>query len=166
MVKLNELKPNEGAVKKRLRVGRGIGSGMGKTSRRGGKGQTARTGVSIKGFEGGQMPLFRRLPKFGFTNNFRKNLETVSLAQLQAAIDAKKLDSKGTIDQKALVAAGLISKKAEGVRVLGNGELKAKVALKLTGATSTAKAAIEKAGGSFEAYTKEVKPVVRKKPKV
>ncbi len=112
------------------------------------------------------MPLFRRLPKFGFTNNFRKNLETVSLAQLQDAIDAKKLDAKTTIDQKALVAAGMISKKAEGVRVLGNGELKTKVSLKLTGATATAKAAIEKAGGSFEAYVKEVKPVTRKKPKV
>lgn len=165
MVKLNELKPNKGAAKKRLRVGRGIGSGMGKTSRRGGKGQTARTGVSIGGFEGGQMPLFRRLPKFGFSNNFRLNLETISLSQLQAAIDAKKLDGKALIDQKTLVAAGLISKKADGVRLLGNGELKAKVSLKLTGATATAKAAVEKAGGSFEAYSKEVKPVVRKKAK-
>ena len=164
MVKLNELKPNKGAVKKRLRVGRGIGSGMGKTSRRGGKGQTARTGVSIGGFEGGQMPLFRRLPKFGFTNHFRKDYETISLAQLQAAIDAKKLDGKALIDQKALEAAGLIAKRADGVRLLGNGELKAKVSLKLSGATASAKAAVEKAGGSFEAYTKPVKPVVRKKP--
>ena len=97
MVKLNELKPNKGAVKKRLRVGRGIGSGMGKTSRRGGKGQTARTGVSIGGFEGGQMPLFRRLPKFGFTNNFAKEYATVSLTQIQAAVDAKILDAHSPI---------------------------------------------------------------------
>lgn len=165
MVKLNELKPNPGAAKKKLRVGRGIGSGMGKTSRRGGKGQTARTGVSIGGFEGGQMPLFRRLPKFGFNNHFRKDYATISLAQLQAAIDAQKLDAKAVIDQKALESAGLIGKKADGVRLLGNGELKAKVNLKLTGATATAKAAVEKAGGSFEAYVKEVKPVVRKKAK-
>ena len=163
MVKLNELKPNEGAVKKRIRVGRGIGSGKGKTSGRGGKGQTARTGVSIGGFEGGQMPLFRRLPKFGFTNNFRKNLETISLGQLQAAIDSKKIDGKAVIDQKTLVDARLISKKADGVRLLGTGELTSKVTLKFAGATATAKAAVEKAGGSFEVVVKEVKPVVRKK---
>jgi large subunit ribosomal protein L15 len=165
MVKLNDLKPNEGAVKKRVRVGRGIGSGKGKTGGRGGKGQTARTGVSIGGFEGGQMPLFRRLPKFGFTNNFRKNLETISLGQLQAAIDSKKIDGKAVIDQKTLVDARLISKKADGVRLLGTGDLTSKVTLKLAGATATAKAAVEKAGGSFEVVVKDVKPVVRKKPK-
>lgn len=165
MVKLNELQPNEGAVKKRMRVGRGIGSGKGKTAARGGKGQTARTGVAIKGFEGGQMPLFRRLPKFGFTNNFRKNLETISLAQLQDAIDAKKVDARAPIDQAVLVKAGLIGKRADGVRLLGNGELKSKVTLKLAGATASAKAAVEKAGGSFEVVVREVKPVVRKKPK-
>lgn len=164
MIKLNDLKPNEGAVKKRIRVGRGIGSGKGKTSGRGGKGQTARTGVSIGGFEGGQMPLFRRLPKYGFVNNFRKNLETISLGQLQAAIDSKKIDGKAAIDQKVLTDARLISKKADGVRLLGTGELTSKVTLRLTGATATAKAAVEKAGGSFEAVVRDVKPVVRKKP--
>ena len=111
------------------------------------------------------MPLFRRLPKFGFTNHFRKNYETISLAQLQAAIDSNKVDAKTLIDQKVLEKAGLIAKKSDGVRLLGNGELKTKVNLKLAGATATAKAAVEKAGGSFEAYVKEVKPVVRKKPK-
>ena len=109
------------------------------------------------------MPLFRRLPKFGFTNNFRKNLETISLGQLQAAIDSKKIDGKAVIDQKTLVDARLISKKADGVRLLGTGELTSKVTLKFAGATATAKAAVEKAGGSFEVVVKEVKPVVRKK---
>lgn len=163
MVKLNQLAPNPGAAKKKMRVGRGIGSGKGKTSARGGKGQTARTGVSIGGFEGGQMPLFRRLPKFGFTNHFRKNYETISLGQLQAAIDSKKLDANAVIDQKVLEQAGLIAKRADGVRLLGNGELKAKVTLRFAGATKTAQTAVEKAGGSFEIVVREVKPVVRKK---
>ena len=163
MVKLNDLAPNKGATKNKKRVGRGIGSGMGKTSTRGGKGQTARTGVSIGGFEGGQMPLFRRLPKFGFTNHFRKNYETISLGQLQAAIDSKKLDAKSVIDQKALEQAGLIAKRSDGVRLLGNGELTSKVSLKFAGATKTALAAVEKSGGKFEQYVREVKPVVRKK---
>lgn len=163
-MKLNELQPQEGAVKKRMRVGRGIGSGKGKTCGRGQKGQKSRTGVAINGFEGGQMPLYRRLPKTGFTNLFAKDLSTVSLSRLQDAIDAGKIDAKAPITSAMLQKAGIAAKAKDGVRLLGNGELKAKVTLKIAGATASAKAAVEKAGGSIEIVVREVKPVVRKKP--
>jgi large subunit ribosomal protein L15 len=147
-MKLNEIRDNEGATKNRMRVGRGIGSGKGKTAGRGGKGQTARSGVAIKGFEGGQMPLHRRLPKRGFNKPFRKDYNEVSLERLQQAIDAGKLDAKGTIDVDTLVKAGVLRRARDGVRVLGTGELKAKVTLSVAGATKSAIAAVEKAGGS------------------
>ena len=147
-MKLTDIRDNEGATKARMRVGRGIGSGKGKTGGRGGKGQTARSGVAIKGFEGGQMPLHRRLPKRGFNKPFRKDYCEVSLRRLQQAIDAGKLDAKGTIDVDTLVAAGVLRRARDGVRVLGTGELKAKVTLSVAGATKSAIAAIEKAGGS------------------
>jgi large subunit ribosomal protein L15 len=147
-MKLNQLSDNPGARKRRIRVGRGIGSGKGKTGGRGGKGQTARTGVAINGFEGGQMPLFRRLPKRGFNNVFRLDLTEVNLGRLQAAIDAKRLDPKGTITGEALVAAGLLSRVRDGVRLLGKGELKTKLTIEVAGASKSAIAAVEKLGGS------------------
>lgn len=163
-MKLNELQPKEGVVKKRTRVGRGIGSGKGKTCGRGVKGQKARAGSSINGFEGGQMPLYRRLPKIGFNNHFAKDYATVSLSRLQAAIDAGQLDSKETITCKMLQKAGIAARSKDGVRILANGEIKAKLNLKVAGASAAAKAAVEKAGGSVEIFVREVKPVVRKKP--
>ena len=127
-MKLNEIAPKHGSRKKRFRIGRGIGSGAGKTGGRGGKGQTARSGVRIKGFEGGQMPLHRRLPKRGFRNTtFALKLNEVNLGRVQAAIDAKLLDAGATVDAAALVKAGLMRRAKDGVRLLGNGELKAKV---------------------------------------
>ena len=164
MTKLNELSPAEGSTKNRMRVGRGPGSGKGKTGGRGVKGQKSRTGVSINGFEGGQMPLYRRLPKMGFYNHFAKEYGVVSLARLQAAVDAGIIDAKATITCDMLQKAGVAAKAKDGVRILGNGELKAKLTLKVAGATASAKAAIEKAGGSLEIIVREVKPVVRKKP--
>lgn len=149
-MKLNELKPQEGSVKKGKRVGRGIGSGKGKTCGVGQKGQKARSGVAIKGFEGGQMPLYQRLPKRGFNNKFAKKYATISLGRLQQAIDAKMIDVKKTIDEEALVSAKVITRKRDGVRLLANGELKAKVELKISGASKAAAAAVEKAGGSLE----------------
>ncbi|MCR4267643.1 50S ribosomal protein L15 [Nitratireductor sp. ZSWI3] len=149
-MKLNELRDNEGATKSRKRVGRGIGSGSGKTGGRGVKGQKSRSGVAIKGFEGGQMPLYRRLPKRGFNNIFGKDFNEVSVARIQAAIDAKKLDEKAVIDAAALIAAGVIRRAKDGVRVLGDGELKAKVTLDVAGASKAAIAKIEKAGGSVK----------------
>lgn len=163
-MKLNEVQPQEGSNKKRMRVGRGIGSGKGKTCGKGVKGQKSRTGVAINGFEGGQMPLYRRLPKMGFSNNFAKDYSTISLSSLQAAVDAKIIDSKAAITSKMLIEAGLAAKAKDGVRLLGNGELKAKVTLQIAGATASAKAAVEKAGGSVTIIVPEVKPVVRKKP--
>ncbi|MCB1537972.1 MAG: 50S ribosomal protein L15 [Rhodospirillales bacterium] len=162
-MKLNELKPKQGSRKKRMRVGRGIGSGKGKTSGRGGKGQTARTGVSLHGFEGGQTPLYRRLPKRGFKKPNRMEYAEINLGALQTAIDAGKLDAKKAIDEDALVAAKLVRRKQDGVRVLAKGALKVKVALKVSGASAAAKAAVEKAGGSLELIVIERKPVVRKK---
>lgn len=147
-MKLNELRDNEGATHSRKRLGRGIGSGTGKTGGRGVKGQKARSGVAINGFEGGQMPLYRRLPKRGFNNIHAKSFVTVSLAKIQAAIDAKKLDGKATIDAAALIAAGVIRRAKDGVRVLSDGELKAKVSLDVAGASKAALEKIEKAGGS------------------
>jgi large subunit ribosomal protein L15 len=146
-MRLNQLSDNEGARKARMRVGRGIGSGKGKTSGRGVKGQKARTGVSIKGFEGGQMPLHRRLPKRGFTSLNRPDYVELNLGRLQAAIDAGKLDAKGTIDSAALQKAGVIRRARDGVRLLGKGEIKAAVTISVAGASASAVAAVEKAGG-------------------
>ena len=146
-MKLNTLKPNEGATKKRMRVGRGIGSGKGKTSGRGVKGQKARTGVSVKGFEGGQMPLHRRLPKRGFNNIFATKLVEVTLGRLQMAVDAKKLDAGKAVDADALVAAGVIRRKKDGVKLINTGTLKSKLNLTVYGATKGAVEAVEKAGG-------------------
>ena len=146
-MKLNQLSDNPGARKRRMRIGRGIGSGKGKTGGRGGKGQTARTGVAINGFEGGQMPLFRRLPKKGFNNIFRLDLTEVNLGRLQQAIESKRLDPKGTINGEALVAAGLLSRVRDGVRLLGKGELKTKLTIEVAGASKSAIAAVEKLGG-------------------
>ena len=147
-MKLNELRDNPGATKNKKRVGRGIGSGKGKTSGAGHKGAKARSGVSINGFEGGQMPLHRRLPKRGFKNPFRKDYAEISLGRLQAALDAKTLDASMTVNAEAIQAAGLIRRIRDGVRVLGTGELTAKIDLSVAGATKTAVAAVEKAGGS------------------
>lgn len=148
MSSLNEIKDNQGARKKRMRVGRGIGSGKGKTAGRGVKGQTSRTGVAIKGFEGGQMPIHRRLPKRGFHNIFALDWNEVSLGRIQQALDAGKLDAKATVTQEALVEAGVLRRAKAGVRVLGGGELKAKVKLEVAHATKSAVAAVEKAGGT------------------
>lgn len=147
-MKLNELRDKDGATKARKRLGRGIGSGSGKTGGRGVKGQKARSGVAINGFEGGQMPLYRRLPKRGFRNPSAKDYVTVSVSRLQAAVDAKKLDPKETVNADALVKAGIIRRARDGVRVLGDGELKAKLSLDVAGASKTAIEKIEKAGGS------------------
>jgi len=150
-MKLHELAGRRGARKTRKRIGRGIGSGTGKTGGRGGKGQTARSGVRIKGFEGGQMPLHRRLPKRGFKNTmFARKLNEVNLGPIQAAIDAGKLDPGADINAAALVKAGLIRRAKDGVRLLGAGEIKAKVKLSVYGASKSAVAAVEKAGGSVE----------------
>jgi large subunit ribosomal protein L15 len=148
-MKLNEIRENDGATRNRKRVGRGIGSGRGKTAGAGHKGQKARSGVAIKGFEGGQMPIHRRLPKRGFTNIFRKNYVEVNLGRIQSAVDAGKLDSKKPVDAAMLVEAGVISKARDGVRILGKGELKAKVELHAAGASKSAVEAVEKAGGKI-----------------
>ncbi len=162
-MKLNEIKPQEGSVKNRTRVGRGIGSGKGKTCGSGQKGQKSRSGVAIKGFEGGQMPLYQRLPKFGFNNaKFTKNYAELTFVQLQYAIDTKKIDAKKEIDEDTLVAAGVIRRKLDGVKVLATGELKAKVNLKVTKVTKGAKEAIEKAGGKFELIERVVAPVKKR----
>ncbi|MFG1374791.1 50S ribosomal protein L15 [Xanthobacter oligotrophicus] len=145
---LEEIRDNPGARKKRMRVGRGIGSGKGKTAGRGVKGQKARTGVAIKGFEGGQMPLHRRLPKRGFHNIFRLDYNEVSLGKIQTAVEAGKLDAGQPVTEAALVAAGVLRRAKDGVRVLGTGELSAKVTLEVAYATKSAVAAVEKAGGS------------------
>ena len=158
-MKLNELQPQDGSVKKRMRVGRGIGSGKGKTSGSGVKGQKARSGVSINGFEGGQMPLYMRLPKRGFNNIFALNFATVNLGRLQTAIDAKKIDAKKEITEDTLVEAGVVRRKKDGVRLLGNSELKAKVTIKVSGASKSAIEAVEKAGGKVELIVREVAPI-------
>ena len=150
-MKLNEIAPREGSRKKRFRIGRGIGSGAGKTGGRGGKGQTARSGVRIKGFEGGQMPMHRRLPKRGFKNTaFQLKLNEVNLGKVQAAIDAKLLDAGATVDAAALIKAGVLRRAKDGVRLLGNGEIKAKVSFEVYGASKSAVEAVEKAGGSVK----------------
>jgi large subunit ribosomal protein L15 len=149
-MKLSEIADLPGSRKARMRVGRGIGSGKGKTAGRGVKGQKARTGVAIKGFEGGQMPLHRRLPKRGFTNIFARDYNEVGLDRIQAAIDAGKLDAKAVVNAAALKAAGVIGRIKDGVRLLGNGEIKAAVAFEIEGASKPAAAAVEKAGGSVK----------------
>ena len=149
-MKLNEIRDNEGATKNRMRVGRGIGSGKGKTGGRGVKGQKSRSGVSINGFEGGQMPIYRRLPKRGFNNIFASDYNVVSVGRVQAAVDAGKLDGKATVDAAALKAAGVIRRIKDGVRILADGDLKAKLTLEVAGASRTAVEKVEKAGGSIK----------------
>ncbi len=149
-MKLNDIRDNEGARKSRMRVGRGIASGKGKTAGRGQKGQTSRSGVSINGFEGGQMPLHMRLPKRGFNNIFAKDYAEINLGAIQKLINAGKLDGKALIDHAALKAAGVARGGKDGVRVLAKGELSAKISVKAAGVSAGAKAAIEKAGGSVE----------------
>lgn len=149
-MKLNDLRDKPGSVKARKRVGRGIGSGTGKTGGRGVKGQKSRSGVSINGFEGGQMPIYRRLPKRGFTNIFAKSFNVVSLGRIQAAIDAGKLDAKAVVNLDSLKVAGVIRRAKDGVRILSDGELKAKVAFEVAGASKAAVEKIEKAGGSIK----------------
>jgi len=146
-MRLNELRDNPGATKARKRVGRGIGSGKGKTAGRGYNGQKSRSGVAIKGFEGGQMPIHRRLPKRGFNNLFAKDFNEVNVGRLQAAIDKKTLDAKKTITVQMLVDAGIIRRVRDGVRLLGQGELNTKLSLEVTGASAGAVKAVEKAGG-------------------
>ncbi|MFA7638021.1 MAG: 50S ribosomal protein L15 [Parvibaculum sp.] len=147
-MKLNEIRDNEGARKSRIRVGRGIGSGKGKTGGRGVKGQKSRSGVAIKGYEGGQMPIHMRLPKRGFKNPFRLEFNAVNIGRIQTAIDAGKLDKGAKVDASALVAAGVIRRVKDGVRLLGNGELTVKLDIEVAGVSAGAKAAVEKAGGS------------------
>lgn len=150
-MKLHELAAREGSQKVRKRIGRGIGSGKGKTGGRGGKGQTARSGVRIKGFEGGQMPLHRRLPKRGFKNtSFARKLNEVNLGRIQQALDSGRLDAGATVDAAALVKAGILRRAKDGVRLLGNGEIKTKVTFAVWGASKSAVAAVEKAGGSVQ----------------
>jgi large subunit ribosomal protein L15 len=146
-MKLNQLSDNNGARKGRMRVGRGIGSGKGKTGGRGVKGQKSRSGVAIKGFEGGQMPLHMRMPKRGFNSRVDNDYAEVNLGRLQTAVDAGKLDASKTVDAAALIAAGVIRREKDGVRVLGKGELKAKLNLEVAGGSKAAIEAIEKAGG-------------------
>jgi large subunit ribosomal protein L15 len=156
-MRLNEISDNQGARAPRKRVGRGIGSGTGKTAARGHKGQKSRSGVSLLGFEGGQMPLYRRLPKGGFTNIFRKNYRIVNLGRLQQAVDAGKLDAGKPVTEAALVEAGVIKSVRDGVRILAKGELSAKLTLDVSGASKGAIEAVEKAGGSVTVKT-VVKP--------
>jgi len=146
-MKLNELQDNDGARKERMRVGRGIGSGKGKTAGSGHKGQKARSGVAIKGFEGGQMPIYRRLPKRGFRSLNRKDYQVLNLGRLQTAIDAKKLDAKKPITVELLVETGIVGKVVDGVRLLAKGEFTSKVDITVTGASKGAVEAVEKAGG-------------------
>ena len=166
MTKLNDLHDNPGARKSRVRVGRGIGSGVGKTAGRGQKGQTSRSGVSIKGFEGGQMPLHMRIPKRGFNNVFRKDYAELNLGTLQAMIDNGRLDASQAIDAGVLEAAGVITHLRDGVRLLAKGALTAKVTIKVAGASAAAKAAVEAAGGSVELPAPKPAPLSRDEQKV
>jgi len=149
-MKLSDIADNSGARKKRMRVGRGIGSGKGKTAGRGGKGQTARSGVRIKGFEGGQMPLHRRLPKRGFNNVFRLDFAEINLDRLQEAIDAKLVDVGSVVNAESLVKTGVLRRAKDGMRLLGRGELKSKLDIEVHGASKSAIAAVEKAGGTVK----------------
>ncbi len=155
-MRLNEIKEKSGAIKKRVRVGRGIGSGIGKTSGRGVKGQTSRSGVALAGFEGGQMPLYRRLPKRGFTKWRRKVFNELTLRTLQAAVDNGKLDPSKDHNVNSLVESGILRRPKDGVRLIGGGDLKAKVNLTLAHATASARAAVEKAGGSITILEKKI----------
>ena len=166
MTKLNDLHDNPGARKSRVRVGRGIGSGCGKTAGRGQKGQTSRSGVSINGFEGGQMPLHMRLPKRGFNNIFRKDYAELNLGTLQTMIDNGRLDAAKLIDVAALVDAGVITHARDGIRLLAKGSLTAKVTIKVEGASAAAKAAVEAAGGSVEVPAPKPEPLSREEQKV
>ncbi|MEL7345523.1 MAG: 50S ribosomal protein L15 [Pseudomonadota bacterium] len=148
-MKLNELSDNPGATKPRKRIGRGPGSGTGKTGGRGIKGQKSRSGVAIKGYEGGQMPLYQRLPKRGFNKPNRKSFAVVNLGLIQKFIDAKKIDAKGEITEDVLIASGLVRRKLDGIRVLAKGDITSKVTLSVTGASRSAVEAVEKAGGSL-----------------
>jgi large subunit ribosomal protein L15 len=159
-MKLNDLRDNPGARKSRVRVGRGIGSGLGKTGGRGQKGQTSRSGVSIFGFEGGQMPLHMRLPKRGFNNPFAKDYAEVNLGQIQKLVDAGKLSADGTIDHAALQAAGIARGGKDGVRLLGKGAITAALTFRVAGASAGARSAVEAAGGSVEVI--EVVPAAEK----
>ncbi|MGH1375436.1 MAG: 50S ribosomal protein L15 [Alphaproteobacteria bacterium] len=162
-MKLNELKPKEGSIKNRTRVGRGIGSGKGKTCGSGQKGQKSRSGVAIKGFEGGQMPLYQRLPKVGFRNTqFATNLAELTLGKLQEAIDNKKLDIKKEIDEDALIAAGVVRRKLDGIKILVKGDFKSKVNLKVTKISKGAQEQVEKAGGKVELIVREIAPVKKR----
>ncbi len=155
-MRLNEIKDNPGSRKMRVRVGRGIGSGLGKQAGRGGKGQTARTGVAIGGFEGGQMPLHRRLPKRGFSALHPDKFNEINVGALQAAIDDGRVDASKPIDVAALIAAGVLRRAKDGLRLLGDGELKAKVAVTVNHATANARGAVEKAGGSITLIAKKI----------
>jgi large subunit ribosomal protein L15 len=148
-MKLNDIRDNPGSSKSRMRVGRGIGSGKGKTCGRGVKGQKARTGVAIKGFEGGQMPLHRRLPKRGFWNPFRTNYNEVNIGRIQDAIDSGKLHPETVITNESLIESGVITKPRDGVKILGVGKLETKLAFEVAAASKSAAAAIEAAGGSI-----------------
>ncbi len=159
-MKLNEIRDNQGARKSRVRVGRGIGSGLGKTAGRGQKGQTSRSGVSIFGFEGGQMPLHMRLPKRGFNNPFAKDYAEVNVGMIQKALDAGRLSADGTIDQAALNAAGLSRGGKDGIRLLGKGTISAALNFRVAGASAGARQAVEAAGGSVELI--EVTPAAEK----
>lgn len=162
-MKLNELKPQAGAKKKKLIVGRGIGSGKGKTCGSGQKGQKSRSGVAINGFEGGQMPLYMRLPKFGFRNvAFSTKLSELTLERLQGAIDAKKIDPKKPLDEDTLVASGVVRRKRDGIKLLAKGALTSKVDLTITKASKSAQDAVEKAGGKITFIEKVVAPVKRR----
>ena len=148
-MKLNDLRDNVGARHKSKRLGRGIGSGKGKTAGRGHKGQKSRSGVAIKGFEGGQMPLYRRLPKRGFNNIFAKRYQVINLGQLQGFVDAGKLDAGKPIGEAEMVASGLVRRARDGVRLLAKGDLSAKLEITVAGASAAAVAAVEKAGGTI-----------------
>ena len=156
-MKLNDIRDNPGSSKNRMRVGRGIGSGKGKTAGRGVKGQKARTGVSIKGFEGGQMPLHRRLPKRGFWNPFSIDYNEVNVGRIQQAVDAGKLEAGAPITVETLVASGICSKPRDGVKILGVGELTANLSFEVAAASKSAVAAIEKAGGSVKLLVEKAK---------
>lgn len=160
-MKIHDLSPVEGSTKSRMRVGRGIGSGKGKTCGRGQKGQKAREGVSINGFEGGQMPIHRRMPKMGFNNIFRKKFSELTLEKLQYAIDLKYIDGKKAIDEDALIEAKVVRRKNDGIRLIGSSEIKSKVDIIVSGASAGAKKAIEAAGGSVSIIEKKVAPVKR-----
>lgn len=162
-MKLNELQPQEGSTKAPIRVGRGIGSGKGKTCGVGQKGQKSRSGVAVKGYEGGQMPLYQRLPKVGFSNvKFTTNYSEITTGKIQEAIDAKKLDASKEINEDVLLAARVINRKLDGVKLLAKGEITAKVNLKLTKASAGALAAVEKAGGKVELIVRVVAPVKKR----